>query len=65
MTGIDARPNGVGSGRCRSDQGGEGQFQPNAPSRGSPEGQCTTDSGLSQTRYLAEMRMFGHRTWGL
>lgn len=55
MAHIDAGPNGAGSRRQRARRGQESQFQPNAPSRGSPEGQFVANSGKALSRHLGEV----------
>jgi hypothetical protein len=56
MAQIDAGPNGAGSRRYRVRRGEEGQFRPNATSRGSPESRFVTDSGKALSRYLGELK---------
>jgi hypothetical protein len=53
MAQLSAGPNGAGSHRHRARRDEEGQFRPNAPSRGSPEGQFVAGPGKALIRHLA------------
>lgn len=52
MAQLSAGPDGAGSHRHRARRDGEGQFRPNAPSRGSPEGQFVSGPGKALIRHL-------------